>query len=802
MIDLIKTFIYQYLDLVIVVTASDLIKLIDVVDPIVLIQGKVFRTDIEHLLDYKALPPVSDTDEDEILEYFIWHWFELFRQTELNASLLSLKYFLDLMNNSSFLIKLMYVFNTFLVKLLFFKITPLTFWLVPIFLMFIFGIGLLFFIKPNGLNLHIWSKAKVFMIIIFFYQIMLISLFLYFFSSGLLLKVGYSLAFTSSYNIQLVKLFFQLCITSCLIITIFFFFDFYKKNLLIIKPELVIILFFLGFGSDMVFLQNDLFSMFLYFEIISFCIYGLLFLQKWTNAQLHALVWYVLFSLWISTCYIFGTAFYIAASNTSTNLSYFWGVTPRLVVNADVIGPTPSPLALDYFLNIENMTLSFFELLKSDFEFILALTFLLIYFLFKLGVGPFYTWTIEVYNACPTNTLLPVSLLPKLIYFPMLFFILFFCFIEYWVYWSSLLIAVGTFTIFIGSFGILLTDKLKEIYAWSSIIHSGNLLVLVSCLANSTLALLTFYLFSYYLVSIGFIILMISLQNRYTGWLIKTINELGSLNLLNSSFCLTTTILLASAAGFTPFVSFFMKFSLLSVTIGSYSIGLVLIIGLLNIIGSVAYLRMLWNIIGFNANLFWTWFRNFTLHYIELKISYWIALLFNLLVIFIIFGFVFFLEFNVIFQYYAFPIYIGENNFELLVSRYKPSYWLLSPYLDIIKPFLYDISWVGSKGGKFDLEGGIPQRNYCDPRFTDQASMNLCEWSKQWQAFLDDVNWKIMFEKWHMVLWSDMKNGFPDPVMEHIYKTLLSQAFSECEGCLDHDLARIDQAKSIAPPVN
>ena len=184
------------------------------------------------------------------------------------------------MNNSSFLIKLMYVFNTFLVKLLFFKITPLTFWLVPIFLMFIFGIGLLFFIKPNGLNLHIWSKAKVFMIIIFFYQIMLISLFLYFFSSGLLLKVGYSLAFTSSYNIQLVKLFFQLCITSCLIITIFFFFDFYKKNLLIIKPELVIILFFLGFGSDMVFLQNDLFSMFLYFEIISFCIYGLLFLQK------------------------------------------------------------------------------------------------------------------------------------------------------------------------------------------------------------------------------------------------------------------------------------------------------------------------------------------------------------------------------------------------------------------------------------------------------------------------------------------------------------------------------------------
>ena len=73
MIDLIKTFIYQYFDLFIVVTASDLIKLIDVVDPIVLIQVKVFRNDIEHLLDYKALSPFSDTYmEPKIIRSTCW----------------------------------------------------------------------------------------------------------------------------------------------------------------------------------------------------------------------------------------------------------------------------------------------------------------------------------------------------------------------------------------------------------------------------------------------------------------------------------------------------------------------------------------------------------------------------------------------------------------------------------------------------------------------------------------------------------------------------------------------------------
>lgn len=229
-------------------------------------------------------------------------------------------------------------------------------------------------------------------------------------------------------------------------------------------------------------------------------------------------------------------------------------------------------------------------MIVQEFETILAIIFILIYFLFKLGAGPFYTWTIEVYNSCSTGSLLAVSLIPKLIYFPMLFFILFFNFFEYLNFWSAILGAIGLLTTIIGSLGIIITDKLKEIYAWSSIVHTGNLLVIVSSISSITLTFLIFYLISYYLISFGFIVIIMSLQNRFTGKFIKTISELNSINTLNSTFFILAVLILASAAGFTPFLSFFMKFSLLSLVASHYGLFLTLFLGLINIIASIAYL--------------------------------------------------------------------------------------------------------------------------------------------------------------------------------------------------------------------
>lgn len=348
----------------------------------------------------------------------------------------------------------------------------------------------------------------------------------------------------------------------------------------------------------------------------------------------------MLFSLWVSTCYLIGVAFFLASNNSYTNL---------LSTN----------VTQDFFTKIDKESLSNF--LLQDFEMLFAIFFIMIYFLFKLGAGPFYTWALEVYNSCSTGALFVVSLAPKLVYLPMLFFILYYNFLEYLNFWSPILLVTGLLTTFIGSFGILITDKLKEIYAWSSITHTGNMLVLLSVISNVSLTFLMFYLVSYFIISFGFVVMLTSIQSGTTGRFIKTVNQLSGINQLNSNFYLIAIIILSSAAGFTPFLSFFMKFSLLTLTSSNYGIFITIIVGLLNVIGSVAYLKMLRNIVGFNLNNFTYKSKIIPENYLEVNLPYSIGWLCNFVVIIIIFSFIYYKDFISLFSFYQKPLFLFDD---------------------------------------------------------------------------------------------------------------------------------------------
>jgi NADH:ubiquinone oxidoreductase subunit 2 (subunit N) len=389
----------------------------------------------------------------------------------------------------------LFLFNFFLIKIIFFKVNSLTFWILPQIILFFGGLLVFLLIKTNDMNLKIWDLTLKILLIAIFYQFILLYLYLNFFNLGLELKVGLGGTFKVPFNFFLAKLLSFLIILILLFISTYFLKRFYFKTLFLIKPELCSLTLFLGFGSGMVFLQNDLFSIFLYLEIVSFCIYGFLFLQQRSNSQLHGLIRYVLFSLWMASFYILGVALYLSWTNFSTNLSYFFD-------NDNLLNEVATTRP-DYKLSMSHGII--------NFEITLSILCFLFYFLFKLGAGPFYTWVIEVYNSCSTGVLLIVSVIPKLVYTPILFFLLFFNFINYYAYWSSILFIIGVATTVIGSMGILYTDKLKEIYAWSSIIHTGNVLIILSCVTQATLAFCFFYLVSYVIISVGFVSIIVSL---------------------------------------------------------------------------------------------------------------------------------------------------------------------------------------------------------------------------------------------------------------------------------------------------
>lgn len=629
-------FLIDYFDFYLtnyILTANvELYKLIDVVD-----LHKLLSTCEKNCL---LLPQISTVDYSNDIEFYLD--FKPYFQELINAMLIS-----NLINLNFFLKFFLYI-NISLTKLIFLKLTSITFWLLPSLCLFISALYLLFLIKPNDLNLKIWLYSKYIILFILFYQFLNILIYLNFYEAGLLLKVGKLGTFNLPFNLNLAKLISIFMILFSIFVTFLFYIEYYTKILLSIKPEFCSVLFFLGFGCNMVFFQNDLFSIFLYFEIISFCIYGLLFLHKRTNTQLHGLIRYVLFSLWVSTCYIIGIAFYLVSNWATTSLFYF---------NENYYKDSNLISLLNYELLHDSISKDFTSLLIQEFELVLSIIFLLLYFLFKLGAGPFYTWTIEVYNSSSTGSLFIISMVPKLVYLPVMFFFLFYNFIDYSIFWSSLLFIMGLLTVFIGSFGILLTDKLKEIYAWSSIIHTGNLLLISSVISTASLTFIMFYLFSYFSISFGFLVLIISLRNKLTGRFIKTIGELSYINNLNSNFYILAILLLASASGFTPFLSFFMKFSLLSLISSHYGIIATIIIGLLNIIGSVTYLWMLRNIIGFNKDDYFFRSSEVTISLLELRLTYIVGWLFNIVIILITLSFIFYKDFIYLFSFFENPIY-------------------------------------------------------------------------------------------------------------------------------------------------
>jgi len=147
------------------------------------------------------------------------------------------------------------------------------------------------------------------------------------------------------------------------------------------------------------------------------------------------------------------------------------------------------------------------------------------------------------------------------------------------------------------------------------------------------------------------------------------VGELGSLNLTHSNFYVLAIILLASAAGFTPFLSFFMKFSLLSLISTHYGVILTIFIGLLNIVGSIAYLKMLRNIIGFNLDNFNLRFKDQSITFIDIKMSYQTAWQFNILCLLIIFSFIFYKDFINLFSYCYNPLFIDEFTYNRYLLR-------------------------------------------------------------------------------------------------------------------------------------
>lgn len=300
-------------------------------------------------------------------------------------------------------------------------------------------------------------------------------------------------------------------------------------------------------GMLILIMSNDLIVSFLGIETMSLCLYILVAMSREHTLSKEASFKYFVLGSFASAVFLYGIALMYGTVG-STQLPIVAGKVSELLANHNQL-------------------------------FYIGLAMIIIGFAFKVSIFPFHAWTPDVYQGASTPitafmatavkaaTFIAILRLfqhadpsarsafltePKLL---------------------SALSWLAVLTMVVGNTAAILQNNFKRILAYSSISHSGYLLVGVitvgfadryeSSLAASTVVL--FYLFSYTLMTLGAFAL-IGLMEKQVGHSL-TIDDLKGLAAKNPVLAGSLAVIMFSLSGVPPTIGFFAKFSLFGAAI-------------------------------------------------------------------------------------------------------------------------------------------------------------------------------------------------------------------------------------------
>jgi NADH:ubiquinone oxidoreductase subunit 2 (chain N) len=225
----------------------------------------------------------------------------------------------------------------------------------------------------------------------------------------------------------------------------------------------------------------------------------------------------------------------------------------------------------------------------------IALLFLLTGIGFKLSFFPFHVWSPDVYQGAPTVITTYLSTVPKIAIVVLLSKIL-----SAWLnvsfYFSDFLtyviIAIAIATMLIGNLAALRQQDAKRMMAYSSIGHTGILLMAVLVYQNNESNVLLFYLSIYALINIAVFIFIDTLEASLGNTWIESYRGLGKqFPLLFTSFSIVLIALigLPPTAGFVGKLLVFSKVFEQYQNFQSFSLLALLIVGALTSVISLFY---------------------------------------------------------------------------------------------------------------------------------------------------------------------------------------------------------------------
>ena len=221
-----------------------------------------------------------------------------------------------------------------------------------------------------------------------------------------------------------------------------------------------------------------------------------------------------------------------------------------------------------------------------------GILFILFALLFKVGAAPFHSWLCDVYDGAIISVTLLFASVPKIIIFSLIIKIFLLVFYDFSSFWSPLFLCASIMSIAIGSVSAIYQKRLKRLFAYSTIAHTGFILLGIVCTTPEGVQSLVFYLVIYSALTVllfSLLIFTILSANRFPAYL-ATWTASG---LNNQVFVVTFTLVLFSIAGIPPLAGFFSKFLILLSFVSQEYYVTSLVIVIISSIACFYYIRLI-----------------------------------------------------------------------------------------------------------------------------------------------------------------------------------------------------------------
>lgn len=292
-------------------------------------------------------------------------------------------------------------------------------------------------------------------------------------------------------------------------------------------------------GMMVVAWANDLMTLFIGIEIMSLCLYIMIALNSEERFSKEAAFKYFVLGSFATAILLYGVAFIYGTVNST------------------------------YLHDIKEVAA---DLAGTNRLFLLGFVFLVVGLAFKVSIVPFHAWTPDVYqgSATPLTGFMATGVKVATLAFFLRVMATEALITERAYQFVDVLQWLAVLTIIVGNVAAIMQSNLKRMLAYSSVAHTGYVLIgLIAAAVGGQAGLgasgVIFYVFAYSIMTIGAFGVLSLLEKDENTWV--SVDDLKGLASRNPWLALCFSIFLLSLAGIPPTIGFFGKFFLFSAAV-------------------------------------------------------------------------------------------------------------------------------------------------------------------------------------------------------------------------------------------